>query len=240
MQRCPIYGRGTAGFNASLDPVQVQSERRIRRRCARDCACMRHVLCLALFGLSPGDWPQWGGPGRGFACESGAQPIAPWSGGGPRLLWERELGPGNSGIAVQGGLAVTAFRDGDDEVLLACDAATGALRWRHVEAAPLPAAFDAEFGRGPHGTPSLTECSVVFVGATGHLRVLRSDTGAVRWRARLVDDLGGTALERGYAASPLVLGQSVIVPVGGPGRALMALRLEDGAVEWRAGDDAAT
>ncbi len=199
---------------------------------------MSWLACvLPWFGLGVAsiDWPQWGGATRSFEAAAPV-PLSPWSKEGPKVLWQRELGPGNSGVAVGGDIVVSAFRQGEDEVLAAFDRASGAPRWRWTAPAPLPTWFDAEFGRGPHSTPLNAGDAVVFVGILGQLSVVSRATGALRWKA----DLGGTPLERGYAASPLVFEDLVIAPAGGPGRALCALRIADGSIAWSSGDEAAT
>src|SRR5262249_29616265 len=44
----------------------------------------------------------------------------------------------------------------------------------------------------------------------------------------------------GYAATPLVLDDKVIVPAGGPEAGLVALQADDGSTAWTAGVDAAS
>jgi hypothetical protein len=58
----------------------------------------------------------------------------------------------------------------------------------------------------------------------------------LKWRVDLVTGLGGNLDIRGYSSSPLAFGDTVIVPVGGKGQALIAFRQEDGAVAWKTGD----
>jgi outer membrane protein assembly factor BamB len=70
----------------------------------------------------------------------------------------------------------------------------------------------------------------------GTLLAFDSATGASFWRRELVGELGGTRDVQGYVASPLAWRDLVIVPVGGPGRALLALRQDDGEEVWRSGD----
>ena len=47
----------------------------------------------------------------------------------------------------------------------------------------------------------------------------------------------GTFRHRGHSASPLTYNETVIIPVGGADRNLMAFRQQDGTVVWRGGDD---
>ncbi len=81
-----------------------------------------------------GAWPQWGGPARDFTATA-AELAATWREEGPRQLWRRELGDdGYSGIVAAGGRLYTMARRGDDEVVMALDAATGESVWEFAEA----------------------------------------------------------------------------------------------------------
>jgi outer membrane protein assembly factor BamB len=70
---------------------------------------------------------------------------------------------------------------------------------------------------------------------TGLLQCFDRETGRPRWRRELIRDLGGTPVYRGYSSSPLGWRDSIIVPVGGDGRGLMAFHRDDGRELWRAG-----
>src|SRR5262249_5079349 len=50
----------------------------------------------------------------------------------------------------------------------------------------------------------------------------------------------GAGCEFGYAATPLVEDGLVILPVGGPKAALVALHADDGSVAWTSGSDPAS
>src|SRR5215510_2012600 len=81
------------------------------------------------------DWPQWGGPQRNFKTP-GSRLAATWPEAGPRRLWQRELGEGFSAIAAEGGKLFTMYRKGEQEVVIALDAATGKTLWEYAYAAP--------------------------------------------------------------------------------------------------------
>ena len=77
----------------------------------------------------PDAWRQLGGPHRNFRVDSAVAATA-WGAGGPTRLWSRSLGEGYSSILADGDLLVTMYRQDDDEVIIALDAATGATRWQ--------------------------------------------------------------------------------------------------------------
>jgi outer membrane protein assembly factor BamB len=183
---------------------------------------------------APEDWPQWGGPWRDFQVEG--RLAATWPAGGPRVVWRRLLGDGYSGVAAVGGRLYTLLRAGADEVAIAIDAATGETLWSHRYPAPVPDYLVDDRGVGPRSTPSVTADRVFAVGVRGTLHALDRATGEPVWRRELVADLGGSEDRQGYAASPLLYRDLVIVPVGGRGRALVALRQRDGSIAWRGGD----
>src|SRR5262249_22148714 len=147
---------------------------------------------------------------------------------GPPRLWSRALGDGYSAILSDGSRLYTLFRRGSDDVAIAMDAATGQTLWEHAEdAAPLGGMF-LQYGSGPNSTPLLVGERLFFVTFTGRLCALERATGRLLWKQELWKDHKGTFRDVGYAPSPLAYGDTLILPVGGRGRALAAFRQEDG------------
>jgi hypothetical protein len=70
----------------------------------------------------------------------------------------------------------------------------------------------------------------------GHLVALDRKTGARLWSHDLWKEYKGNQVERGYSSSPMAYKDTIIVPVGGTGRALMSFRQADGSVVWSKGD----
>ena len=181
-------------------------------------------------------WLRWGGP-RGNFHVRGSKLADTWPVGGPRQLWKRQLGDGYSSIVVKNGRLYTMFRRDGREHVVALAAATGKTVWRHGYAISVIAGTDVEqFGPGPLATPLIAGKRLCAVGVTGVLHCLDLEKGSVLWRRDLIRKLQGTSLYRGYSASPIVYGESVIVPVGGQGRAVVALSLEDGSILWKTQD----
>ncbi len=209
----------------------------------------RRVLPLAvalLLGAWPGGtagagqeadgWRQLGGPHHNFRVDSAA-PATAWGESGPARLWSRPLGEGYSSIVADGDLLVTMYREDDDEVVVALDAATGATRWRHAYHAPLAhnGYFDVwlnSAGPGPYSTPLIAGDTVFAVGVDGRLHALDKRTGELRWAHDLAAafDVG---VYNAFASSPIAYGRTVIVPLGGSGAGVVALERETGATVWR-------
>src|SRR5215510_13875030 len=124
------------------------------------------------------DWTQWGGPHRNFTSETKGLATT-WPATGPRQLWQRELGEGYSGIAVERGMLFTMYRKGDNEIAIAIDAATGKTLWEYSYAAPFSPEYDMSNGPGPHATPLVNNDLVFTSGATGKLTCLDKKSGKV-------------------------------------------------------------
>ena len=204
-------------------------------------AC-RIAFLAATIGLAAtaasGQWTEWGGEGRDFSVD-GKAIAAKWPESGPRMLWKRELGDGESAILVDGGTLYTTYRDGDAEVVVALRAKSGEPVWEHRYAAPIPEKLYVEHGEGPHATPVIAGDRICTLGISGKLHCLDKGDGKVLWSHDLLADYGGHTPDCGYAGSPLVHGGNLIVQVGGEGQGVVAFKLADGEIAWKSGDDGA-
>jgi len=181
------------------------------------------------------DWAQWGGPHRNFTSETKGL-ATNWPATGPRRVWQRELGEGYSAIAVERGMLFTMYRKGDNEVVIALDAATGKTAWEYSYAAPFSPDYDMSNGPGPHATPLVTGNFVFASGATGKLHCLDKKSGKVLWSHDLMKEFHGTVRVNGYSCSPLAYKDKVVMMVGGPASALVAFNQKDGSVAWKKHD----
>ena len=192
------------------------------------------ILTTAL--VARGDWPQWGGPQDNFTVEN-VKLADTWPTKGPRQVWRRHLGDGYSSVVTSGKRLVTMYREDDREHAVAMDARTGETIWQHsYEVEFLDGTNVEEFGPGPLSTPLIVDGRVCAVGVTGMLHCLHLASGKIIWKHHLVRELRGTKLYRGYSASPIAFRDTVILPVGGPGRGLVAFRIKDGSIAWQKHD----
>jgi outer membrane protein assembly factor BamB len=189
---------------------------------------------VTAFGQSS-DWPQWGGPHRNFTSETKGLATT-WPATGPRRLWQRELGEGYSAIAVEGGMLFTMYRKGENEVVIALDAATGKTAWEYSYAAPFSPQYDMSNGPGPHATPLVTGNLVFSSGATGKLHCLDKKSGKVLWSHDLIDEFQGTVRVNGYSCSPIAYKDKIVMMVGGQASSLVAFNRKDGSVLWKKHD----
>jgi outer membrane protein assembly factor BamB len=192
---------------------------------------------------TPIDFPQFLGPNRNSVVR-GPKLARQWTSTPPKLLWKHEIGAGWSAFAAVNGYAVTIEQRGDDEdleVVTCYDVETGQPVW----SSGVLARHSSVLGfMGPRSTPTIHQGRVYVMGATGITRCLDGTDGREIWRRDLMDERGIAQADAeqevrwGRAGSPLVVGDRVIVNVGGAGNnivTLMALDLETGKTVWEAG-----
>jgi outer membrane protein assembly factor BamB len=180
-------------------------------------------------------WTQWGGPHRNFQTEATGLKDT-WPATGPRVIWKRPLGEGYSSPAVESGVLYTMYGKPRVEVVVAANAETGTTVWE--QSAPMLFQSDAagEMGNGPYSTPLIVGERLFTTGVAGRLQCLDKKTGKVLWTQQLWDDHRGSRLMYGYASSPIAFHETVIVPVGGRGNAVVAFNQADGKVAWAQND----
>jgi outer membrane protein assembly factor BamB len=182
------------------------------------------------------DVTQFGGPNRDFKYDVSGLARS-WPADGPPQVWKRALGDGYSGIVASDGLLYTMYRpDEKQEAVIALDAASGETVWQHAYDAPFTKQYVLEQGPGPRATPLIVGDRLFAAGATGIMHALDRKTGKPLWSHNLLEDFGGNVRVRGYSTSPLAYGDTVIMMVGGPEKAVMAFNQRDGSVAWAGGD----
>ena len=197
-------------------------------------------------GAAATDWLQWGGAGRNFMPEA-AGLASSWPPGGPKRLWTRPLGEGHSAILAEGGRIYTMYRPlqrsgerrgqdrGQEEVVLALDAASGTTAWEFTYPAPTNG-LDFSQGAGPHSTPLISGSRIYATSTRKELFALDKATGKVVWSHDSIKEYGAPPPGRGYACSPTLHNGTIIVTVGGRGQAVAAFNQQTGALLWKAGD----
>ena len=187
--------------------------------------------------VAPGvAWTQWGGPKRNFQTEAaGLKDV--WPATGPRVVWKRALGEGYSAPVVENGVLYTMYGKSRQEVVLAANAETGQTLWEHVT--PMTFQSDAPAqGNGPYSSPLIAGDRLFTTGVAGRLQCLDKKSGKLLWTQQLWSDHHGSQLMYGYSSSPIAFHDTVVVPVGGKGRAVMAFRQADGSTAWSKNDQA--
>ena len=183
------------------------------------------------------DWPQHLGPQRD-GVYPGDDVADRWPAGGPPLVWKRELGTGYSAPVVADRKVLVYHRRGDEDILAAWDAASGAPLWQRGHPTTYRDRFD--YDNGPRATPVVSSERVYTFSATGVLSCVALDDGSVLWRKNAFE--GGLPESFfGAASSPLIDSGLLIQQLGaGPGAGVAAFDAKTGDRRWSVGDDEAS
>jgi outer membrane protein assembly factor BamB len=157
------------------------------------------------------EWPGFRGPNRDSAID-GVRIDSDWTTSPPVQLWRRQIGPGWSSFAVSGDVLYTQEQRGESEEVAAYRVSTGHPVWRHRD----PVRFwESNGGPGPRATPTINNDRIYTFGATGILNALDADTGARLWSHNVATDAEKAVPMWGFASSPLVINDLVIVAASG-------------------------
>jgi len=228
------------------------------------CGCM--TLWAAESGdvvdlsTCPGeDWGGFLGPAGDGRSSLVGMPT-PWPDGGPRIVWQCELGDGYCGPAVARGRAVVFDRVGDAMRLRCVEAETGRPLWERSYASDYRDSFG--YDGGPRSAPVISGSRVLSYGPEGRLECRSLADGESLWQVDTVAAYDVVQNFFGVGAAPVVVGEGkdrlVVVQVGGsrPGSrppaperldlvrgldsGLVAFDIETGRERWRASDQLAS
>ncbi len=204
------------------------------------------ALALTLAGATTAqppagrDWPCFLGPDRnGLSPETGLN--VDWNKKPPKVLWKVPLGKGYSSLAVVKGRIYTQAERDNRQYVVCLNAASGKELWAR-DLAPSYVDYQKQ-GYGPRATPTYHNGKLYCLFPLGELYCLDAADGTVRWQANALKDTGaenrtGQLYFWGLAASPLVMGDVVIVqPGGSKGNSVAAFHKATGKLVWKLGDD---
>ena len=192
--------------------------------------------CSAAFA---GDWPQILGPNRnGEAIDEHLADR--WPADGLKTVWQQPVGSGYAGLAVSAGKAILFHRSDNDERAAAMDCRTGEVLWKSGSPTTYRPAFVED--NGPRCVPVIVGDRVIVFGSQGRLRCLNLADGSEIWSHATHEEYRAPEGYFGAGSSPLVVGDRVLVNVGGAkqGTSIVAFSLADGKVLWTAIHDAAS
>jgi outer membrane protein assembly factor BamB len=191
-------------------------------------------------------WNQFGGPTGDYV--STAQ--LPKSFDSSAIAWRVPIGLGESSVVGDGtrlytmaGKPSTTDKTKGTEQILALNPKDGKTVWEHqYEVSGLPAGETPVKGGhcGPQATPCLYDGKLFGIGYTGRVTALECKTGKPIWEKELAADFGGAPPEFGFASSPVMVDDLLLIPVGGKKTALVAVDPNSGQEKWRTSADAAS
>ena len=176
------------------------------------------------------EWPVW----QSTINHPTDQHLDLETGHGLKVVWQQKLGSGYSSISIADGRAVTMFSDGSADFVIALDAHSGAEQWRYR----IDDTYKGHDGShdGPIATPAIDGRRVFAVGPKGQLLALDLLNGKPIWTASL-KEMGSVEPRYGWATSPLVSGEVLIVQTGaGEGKSVTGFDKRTGKQLWSAGD----
>ncbi|HYV39597.1 MAG TPA: PQQ-binding-like beta-propeller repeat protein [Gemmataceae bacterium] len=180
------------------------------------------ALLLGADNVSAQDWPQWRGPNRDNKVTDFKAP-AKW----PTALtkkWRVKVGQGESSPLLVGDKVYVFGRQGNEEITVCLDAATGKEIWRDKYASNPKYSGDKQHA-GPRSTPAVAEGKIVTLGVDGEVSCLDLASGKMHWRKK-----SGSVPMFHTASSPLIVDGMCIVYAG----SLTAFDLAKGTIKWQA------
>jgi len=196
---------------------------------------------------TPSDYPSF--LGNGFWAEVDDVTLDPdWASNPPQEIWRQRIGAGWSSFAVVGNYAVTQEQRDQHELVTCYDIKTGDLLWTYADNVRFDPGGGGSFGGvGPQATPTIYDGSVYTHGATGIVNCLDAASGELLWTHDTVAEFEVENLLWGKSASPIIVGETVVVSVGDAkantlaeysqeGNSLVAFDRISGDIVWQAGD----
>jgi outer membrane protein assembly factor BamB len=185
------------------------------------------IVSAAAWG---GGWPRFLGPDGTGVVETGEKIARSWPAGGPKELWKVPTGPGFGGPAISGQKVYLLDRKGEQDIFRVLDLKTGRMIWEQGYAA---GRYQDGGYHGSRSTPTIDGDRAYTVGPSGHVCCFDVAARKPVWDKSLRSDFGAKPGGWGFAQSPLVVGDLVIVSASGGPNGLVALNKETGAVAWK-------
>lgn len=183
------------------------------------------ILFLLLFRISTTyciaddfDWPRWRGPnGDGISKETDWNPEALAQ--NSKILWKADIGLGHSNVVIKNNLLYTMGQIGGENIVFCLNAETGEEIWR----------YQFEDAHDPMSTPTIDGKYVYALSTNGILLCLKAKNGKIRWEKDIVSKWSVIRPFYGFAGSPMIAGDIIILTANTSG---LALNKKSGEKIW--------
>ncbi|MEC7564745.1 MAG: PQQ-binding-like beta-propeller repeat protein [Planctomycetota bacterium] len=194
------------------------------------------MLCFAVllgFGQqsTADDWHQWRGPTRdGVWHETGL--IQKFESDQIPLKWKVKIGSGYSAPTVADGRVYVSDRiaEPQQERVLCFNEKDGELIWSHT----YPCEYKIGYTAGPRAAITIVDGRAFALGAMGHFHCFDAVNGDLLWHHDLNSKYNIVMPIWGIAGAPLVVGNTVIVQLGGKDACVVGFHTETGKPRWTA------
>jgi len=183
-------------------------------------------------------WTQYRGQNRaGASAEKLTEKD--WVNSKPEMLWKKNIGSGFSELIISEGVIYTMFSEKIDslsgfEYLAAFDEKTGNEIWR-AQVDSIYIEIDG-WGDGPRSTPTIDAEYIYSFSGLGKFSARTKKDGKLIWEHDFVKEYGSTRPRWGYACSPILIENKVIMEIGGTdGKTFMAFDKSNGNIVWNNG-----
>ena len=186
------------------------------------------VLVIFVFGISMQlgiaedfDWPRWRGPNAdGISLETDWNPEA--LSNGLNIVWKTNVGVGMSNMAIKGKYLYTMGNDYKNDTVYCLNVVNGKEIWKYS----YPSRGS---GYGTHTTPTIDGKRVYTLSTEGHIHCFTAKNGKVKWTKNIIEEYGVISPQFGFAGSPVIEGDLVIITVNKSG---LALDKKTGKMVW--------
>lgn len=167
---------------------------------------------------------------------SGKEINFDWLESEPQLLWKKEIGVGVAGVSGLNEYVYSMGNVNGKDVIYCIDAFTGKIIWQKSYDCIIDKRM---FEGGPPTTPLIDKKNknLYTLSHQGELRCLSLKSGLLQWKVSYTNSpLGGRRPDYGYASSPIIYDDMLIISPGGKESSIAALNLDDGSVLWSCGN----
>lgn len=180
------------------------------------------------------DWPEIRGVnGVGTITPGGA--LAGGEAVELKVAWKKKIGSGYSSVIVADGRVIVMYSDGDEDVVACLDSESGSEIWKKT-IGPRFIGKNGSFD-GPISTPAIRADQVFVLSPTGRLICFDLADGSEVWSRELQEADKAKMPLYGFATSPIVFKDLLIVQIGAPEKAIAAFDCATGEQKWAAGAD---